>query len=421
MANTVGLMDGGLGPGPSSAPSRRGPIWPALIGKPKTPWLWGTRSDLFWVAGGGSLVFIGVMAPLSIAWPALSVHILALFAFLTWLCNAPHYVATYAVIYRERERQPLAWKRLRSSIPFVLGILAVSGVCFQEVAPFIARTYLTWSPYHYGAQNFGLAVMYAARSGAPLDQGDKRRVQLSFAAVSLFAMVLANSDVSQYARQLADPSVYLTTGLLGLVTYARLPTSVYYGALALFLGAAIQFSLVAVRRARAGRPLPLPTILLFLVHVTWFVVPRLRFHAGDHEWLGPVLSTWIPTFAIPFFHCAQYLGVTSWRARITSSVRPIPLFALVVVGGWLLFQGSVYVWQLTFDRSALEAVVVIQSLVNVHHFWIDGLIWKRGRVPEAAGPEARRREASGSVTALASGVRAIALPSRPLGPSGSVA
>src|SRR6185295_18260469 len=34
--------------------------------------------------------------------------------------------------------------------------------------------YLTWSPYHYAAQAYGLAVMYAFRSGCALGGRDKK-------------------------------------------------------------------------------------------------------------------------------------------------------------------------------------------------------------------------------------------------------
>src|SRR5262249_48012326 len=34
----------------------------------------------------------------------------------------------------------------------------------------VQALYLTWSPYHYAAQTFGLATMYAYRSGCALDR-----------------------------------------------------------------------------------------------------------------------------------------------------------------------------------------------------------------------------------------------------------
>ena len=68
------------------------------------------------------------------------------------------------------------------SLPFVaiglpLVTLALLGLCMlsaENLAPQFRAFYLTWSPYHYAAQAYGLAVMYCYRSGCLLGASNKR-------------------------------------------------------------------------------------------------------------------------------------------------------------------------------------------------------------------------------------------------------
>jgi hypothetical protein len=165
------------------------------------------------------------------------------------------------------------------------------------------------------------------------------------------------------------------------LTHALFPASSYYVVLLVFALGLASFVAVTVRRVRAGRPLPLPVFLLFATHVVWFVLPNLRLRAQDPPWTGPI-GDWIPA-AVPFFHCAQYLGVIAWRARTSGPVRPVLLGASLMIVGWLLFDGLTAVSAAAFSRPGMQ-MALVTGLVNIHHFWMDGLIWRKQRMPALA-------------------------------------
>jgi hypothetical protein len=62
------------------------------------------------------------------------------------------------------------------------------------LGPHLQSLYLTWSPYHYAAQAYGLAVVYAYRSGCSLLPGDKRL--LFWASMMPFFFAFVNDQGS---------------------------------------------------------------------------------------------------------------------------------------------------------------------------------------------------------------------------------
>jgi hypothetical protein len=331
-----------------------------------------------WIAGGASIAFALLAIPVSRAWPGASDGLVLSFLTLSVVCNWPHYAATYEIIHRERRTAPDSYRTLLWSVPVFFALLLIGGVYVEAALPPLARVYFTWSAYHYGAQHFGLAAMYAARSGAPLDLREKRGLQVAFAAVALFQMLLLNSNSSSAVRSYEAPTSPAPVAI-GWLTHGLLPAWTYYVVLLLFMVGLASFVATSLRRAGRGCSLPFPVFLLFATHVAWFVLPNLRLRAEDPPWVGPVVGSWLPS-AIPFFHCAQYLGVVGWRARTTGAVRPLFWGGTLVLVGWMLFDGLGFAWKMVFSRAAMQ-MALVTGLVNIHHFWVDGLIWRRRRMP----------------------------------------
>ncbi len=200
------------------------------------------------------------------------------------------------------------------------------------------------------------------RASAPLTSFEKQALKLAFVAVGLPAALRG-----------------ATTGLAPVLDELELQLGV--GLLALSLGA---FGTLLLRRRREGRAFPLPVVVIFGSQVVWELLPSLRF-VSHASWVGAVDTLW--PAAIPFFHCAQYLGVVGWRARgvgAGQAVRPLFWYAGLVVGGLLLFRGTALLQGLAFDRPAMQLNLVV-AVVNIHHFVIDGMIWRK-RMP---APSAR--------------------------------
>ena len=87
--------------------------------------------------------------------------------------------------------------------------------------------------------------------------------------------------------------------------------------------------------------------------------------------------------AIPFFHCAQYLGVAGDRARAERPIRPILWLAVLVALGLLFFEAPIWALPRVTWITASQAALIVTSILNVHHFVIDGVMWKRPK-PSAA-------------------------------------
>jgi hypothetical protein len=370
----------------SAAPSR-GPllekalegtiVWPPLAGKPASKWLWNRWIDTFVIAGMGSLALAAVCVPVALAYPPANMLILAGFLHAGVICNYPHYAATYHLIYRERGTQKRNWRFLLASIPIALGAFA-AGIVYPILLGPLVRLYLTWSAWHYAAQHFGVAVMYSARDGRPLQDREKRLLQFGFGGVGVSMMVVANSANGVGSENPFGAALYGSA--IGL-----LPESTYW--LSLVVAAIASVGAVAsdrLVRKRTGRGLDVTAWLLFGTNLAWFVVPYLRLPGAHGPWMGPV-AIWV-AFLVPFFHCAQYLGVTSWRARTTGPVKPIFLFMALVALGLALFEGWTALVPHVSRLTYAESLMLVPPLLNVHHFFIDGIIWKRPKKPAAAKP-----------------------------------
>ena len=118
--------------------------------------------------------------------------------------------------------------------------------------------------------------------------------------------------------------------------------------------------------------------MLALTNFVWFVVPNIWLPGANAPWLGARLAFWVPV-AIPFFHCAQYLGVASDRARAERPIRPILWISALVALGLLLFEATTWTLPRVTWVDASQAALIVTSILNVHHFVIDGVMWKRAK------------------------------------------
>src|SRR5206468_3978265 len=57
----------------------------------------------------------------------------------------------------------------------------VAGVYAPLVASWLFTIYITWSPWHYTGQNYGIAVLFLRRRGVPIAPLAKRALHASYA------------------------------------------------------------------------------------------------------------------------------------------------------------------------------------------------------------------------------------------------
>jgi len=344
--------------------------------------LWSQWADLLVIGGLGSIAYFAIAVPASWLWAGFGGAMLFVFLHLSVICNGPHYAATYQMVLRERHGRPGNWAWLVATGPFVLVSLVGIGFWPTMVLAPLTRLYLTLSPHHYAAQHFGIAALYSARRGRSLDETEKRLLRLAFVGVGAFMMLMANTAVPDSQALVGVPAPNPT--ILG-----GLPPFAYDLGLGLVAASlALVWRAQALLRRRTGRGLDSVVWLLFVVNIVWFVVPNLRWPGESRPWVSPVLGSALIA-AVPFFHCAQYLGVIGHRARRSGPVRPVLMMTVLVAGGFAIFVGMAQVTSRLTPIDIARATILVDAVFNLHHFLLDAVIWRRSRASRAEGIAAR--------------------------------
>ncbi len=354
-------------------------------GAPKpSPWLYGRAVDLLF---GYGLAYV-LSVPL-LAWGTMSGALgsrpVWLIAALALLFSTPHYGATLLRVYdRRQDRTRYAF----FAVWITLGLLVAfaAGLYNAFIGSLLLTAYVTWSPWHFSGQNYGLAVMYLRRSGIAFDDATKRDLYLSFvmsAVLAILAIHVVGSDLV-FANASSDRSGVFTVQKLGLGR--TLVQGLAVGCLGVYLFYLFRAGR-SLQRSAGGASL-LPVLLLVGTQGLWFAVPALAtsLTAKDlpAELALPLSAWWISTS-----HAIQYLWVTWFYAERTGEFGSFPPFlarclfagAFVTLPAFLLLPtvlgGSL--------PNAAGIAVLVASVVNLHHFILDGAIWKLrdGRIARA--------------------------------------
>ncbi|MFO0612609.1 MAG: hypothetical protein U0414_08485 [Polyangiaceae bacterium] len=271
-----------------------------------------------------------------------------------------HFAASTVRLY-SRKGAVSRWPFITLGVP-VLTIAATSALLFVGdplTWSIIQGFYLTWSTYHYAAQTFGLSVMYAYRSGCALAPRERRLVRAACLLPFVYGVLGARSGAS-----LLVPQSFWTDATVTLVRdgarTALLPL--------LLLAPAIVFLYI---RQSSGRVLPLISLVMMYGNaIFWtFFLDRDAF-----AWAA-------------LAHALQYLViVTVFHVKDEMSdpknthgrtYHVVGFYGLCLILGWLLFDGwpRIYAWiSLALDNSETERRIA--WVINIHHFLVDGYIWK---------------------------------------------
>src|SRR5208283_4388824 len=237
-----------------------------------------------------------------------------------------------------------------------------------RLLPWIFTIYLTWSPWHYSGQNYGLFMMFARRAGAEPDKITQRSLYGAFIASYLILFLGFHTGPS------SDP-LFVSLGIPAVISR--------WEQIALVLVFIVLSAVGLSRLAReTGWKKLTPSLTLFSSQFLWFLLPSAISLIKGLE----IPQNRYSTGVLAVMHSAQYLWITSYYARREASGeraekqgrnwRPLAYFGVLVVGGIALFVPGPWLASRAFHHDFTTSFLIFTALVNIHHFILDGAIWK---------------------------------------------
>ncbi len=312
--------------------------------------------DVLFIGGGLSLM-VGALAWAS-GFRLGPAHVPAILL----LGNFAHFAASTVRLYAT-PGATRRWPFLTLGFPIVclLAFAAVLGFA-DWLVRYVFAVFLVWSPYHYAAQAYGLAAMYAYRSKCALDGADRRLLRAACLLPFLFALLRPQGGIGVTLRHLgvaAPPAVETL----------RLGAGMALGALAL-AAPAVMFVLLW----RRGRALPLISLGIVAVNAVWWTAFN---YINAFFWAA-------------LFHGIQYLAIAAIfhvreRGQRPDNRRGWAFHAGVFYGASVALAYVLFVlWPDAFVALGYQQVLTAQlavAVINIHHFVVDAYVWRLRRDP----------------------------------------
>ncbi len=334
------------------------------------PWIYNPWLDLIVGCGAWSaplLLLSYFSLPSSARTWSVVFYVLALFF------NYPHYMATiYRAYHRSEDFQKYRIFTVHTTALIVLTLLL--SHYWLRLLPWIFTIYLTWSPWHYSGQNYGLFMMFARRAGADPGKNVRRALYGAFVVSYLILFLGFHTGPS------TDP-LFLSLGIPAVIS--RWEQIILCVA---FVGLSV-FGLRGLVRATGWRKL-IPSLTLFSSQFLWFLLPAAISLIRGLE----IPQSRYSSGVLAVMHAAQYLWITSYYARREAmgrvkvsdtaggkqrrNWRPLAYFAVLLVGGIALFVPGPWLASWAFHSDFTASFLIFTALVNIHHFILDGAIWK---------------------------------------------
>lgn len=332
--------------------------------------------------GGYSLVAIsvvGVFVPEQWIFP-LTVTMMVLANFM----NHPHFISSYKIFFegfesvRRREfatEYLLRWWFAAVGVPFGLIVLLSIGVRRvmagdASIFAFGVLIYLTTVGWHYVKQGFGMAMSEAALKKCYWSP-PARKWMLFNAYACWFATtaILFSSE-----KGLSYFGFYYPLELGWLRTAVPFLAGLF---LATTLGAVIQIKRNVDQWRREGKEFG-----------AWPTAGLTGYFVSLYAWIVASAVNPILMLVIPFFHSLQYMHVVS---RLYAQEEAPPnkgkklsrWFSMIFIGfaAFWLIPGVIDYWMTgkinIVSQSGMLYTGAAWLFINVHHYFIDNVIWRR--------------------------------------------
>ncbi len=328
------------------------------------PWIYNPWLDLIVGCGAWSAPLL-LVSYFSIASSARTWSVV--FYGLAFLFNYPHYMATiYRAYHRAEDFQK--YRVFTVHITALMVLTLFLSHFWLRLLPWIFTLYLTWSPWHYSGQNYGLFMMFARRAGADPSKAARRALYGAFIVSYLILFLGFHTGPS------TDP-LFLSLGIPAVISrWEQIILGVAFVVLSVY-------GISQLVRATGWRKL-VPSLTLFSSQFLWFLLPVAISLIRGLE----IPQNRYSTGVLAVMHSAQYLWITSYYARREAvgeaatrgprNWRPFAYFAVLVVGGIALFVPGPWLASRAFHHDFTASFLIFTALVNIHHFILDGAIWK---------------------------------------------
>ena len=329
-----------------------------------------TSGDAVWIFNPGLDLVVGCGAwsiPLLLlaylpsasstrAW-SIAFYILALFF------NYPHYMATIYRAYHTKEDFN-KYRIFTVHITLLIALTVIVSHLWLRALPWIFTLYLTTSPWHYSGQNYGLFMMFARRAGVQPKPIERRALYAAF--LLSYAILVLNFHTGR-----SDDPLFVSLNIPEAIS------SWIQIVLGIGFVACSAYGLYRLASQTSFRKM-IPSLTLFSTQCVWFLIPNLLsslegFQVPRSRYSAGVLAV---------LHSAQYLWITSYYAKREAATtptrpwRPLVYATILMAGGIALFIPGPWLSSMVFHFDFTRSFLLFTALVNIHHFLLDGAIWK---------------------------------------------
>ena len=271
--------------------------------------------------------------------------------------NSAHFAASTVRLYT-KPGAFAEWPALTRVAPLAFLALLTLALAFPiGLGGPLTRLYLTWSPYHYAAQTFGLSVMYCYRSGCTLTDRDRTLIRWACLLPFLHNFLTAPGVGLDWVAAFTglgplsglDPLRSRAATLLAVAAWAA-PLGIFFA------------------HARRG-VMPLIVPLLMIANGVWWLV-LLPYQA----FVWATIFHGIQYLAIVLvFHVRDQLSLPdNRRAGLYHALR---FYALCLALAFALFQIVPHGYLLA-GFGMVESLLLVVAVINIHHFVVDAYIWR---------------------------------------------
>ena len=279
---------------------------------------------------------------------------------LVLLANSAHFAASTVRLYS----RPSYYKEF-SFLTFGFPAVTIAGLAACLMFPsnagqYLQAVYLTWAPFHYAKQVYGLSLMYSFRSGFKLEDGDKRIIY--WVCMLPFVYAVFGGSPHMGAGWVLSPEI--VHGVPGLLT--TLTTVKNLLAIAVFAGPIFLYWRIWSSKDRL---LPLIILMMMLSNGLWWVT--LNF---EEAFVLATIGHGVQYLAIMLiYHVREQMRKSDnrhgWGYHATKFYAKCALLGYALFNCW----PYIFVWA---GAGVAESMMLVIAIINVHHFVVDAYIWR---------------------------------------------